>query len=58
MEQIKVLIADDMEMAREGLQRLLADTPDITVVGQASTHLGAVELAGELRPDVVLRDLN
>ena len=55
--RIRVLLADDHEIVREGLASLLTDEPDIEVVGQASDGQEAVELAGEIRPDVVLMDV-
>ncbi len=54
---IRVVIADDHSMVRGGLQQLLASTADIEVVGAAANGREAVELAGQLRPDVVLMDL-
>ncbi len=54
---IRVLIADDHEIVREGLQTLLAEQPDIVVVGQAADGAQAVSLAESLHPDVVLMDL-
>lgn len=53
---IRLLIADDHEVVRLGLKRLVAGT-DITVVGEAATGEQAVQLAGELQPDVVLLDI-
>jgi len=54
---IRVVIVDDHSMVRGGLQQLLASTADIEVVGSAANGQEAVELAGRLRPDVVLMDL-
>ena len=55
---IKVLIVDDHELIRVGLQRLLADYADIEVVGQAENGEQAVEQSKLLNPDVVLMDIN
>lgn len=53
---IRVLIVDDHELVAESLERLLADQSDIEVVGIAGTGAEALEMAAELRPDVVLMD--
>ena len=57
MSQIKVLIADDMDLHRELLRRLLERQPDIAVIGEAGSPEEAVRLTGDLAPDVVLMDL-
>jgi DNA-binding NarL/FixJ family response regulator len=54
---IRVLVADDQAMVREGLSVLLAAQPDIEVVGEAGNGREAVDKATELRPDVVLMDV-
>ncbi|MGA5315428.1 response regulator [Streptomyces pseudogriseolus] len=54
---IRVLIADDQQMVRQGFTVLLNTQPDIEVVGQAVNGLDAVEQVGELAPDVVLMDI-
>jgi two-component system, NarL family, response regulator NreC len=54
---IKLVIADDHVVMREGLAALLEDEPDMKVVGQASTGLEALTLARELRPDIALLDI-
>ncbi len=54
---IRVLIADDQRVVREGLATLLALLPDIEVVAAASDGDEAVALAAELSPDIVLMDL-
>jgi DNA-binding NarL/FixJ family response regulator len=55
---VRVLIADDQKVVREGLVSLIGLLPGITVVGAAIDGHDAVRQAGELRPDVVLMDLN
>lgn len=57
MNRIRVLIADDHTLVREGLRALLASQDDCEVVGEASTGREAVERALRLRPDVVLMDI-
>ncbi|MFJ7276245.1 response regulator [Kitasatospora sp. NPDC098663] len=54
---VTLLIADDDEVTRSGLRTLLAVQPGITVVGEASDGVDAVEQAQRLRPDVVLMDV-
>jgi two-component system, LytTR family, response regulator AlgR len=53
----RVLIVDDEPPARERLRRLLAELGDIEVSAEAGTGVQAVQLAGELHPDVVLLDV-
>lgn len=55
---VRVLIADDQKVVREGLVSLIGLLPGIDVVGAAIDGDDAVRQAGELRPDVVLMDLN
>lgn len=57
MEKIKVLLADDHTVVRQGLRALLEAEPDISIVGEAETGRQALRLTLELRPDVVLMDL-
>lgn len=55
---IRVLLAEDHVIVREGLRRLLEEEPDIKVVGEADNGREAARLAEELRPDVVVMDLS
>ncbi|MFF4398141.1 response regulator [Streptomyces sp. NPDC001480] len=54
---IRVLIADDQQMVRQGFTVLLNTQPDIDVVGQAVDGRDAIAKVAELRPDVVLMDI-
>ena len=54
---IRVLIADDHDIVRSGLRMLLLAEPDIEIVGEASSGREAVEMALDLRPDVVVMDV-
>ena len=52
-----MVIVDDHAVLRAGLEQLLAGEPDLEVVGKAASGDEAIDLARELRPDVVLMDL-
>lgn len=54
---IRVLFVDDHEMVRIGVSAYLSAQPDIDVVGEADNGRQGVELALELRPDIILMDL-
>ncbi|MFC1677413.1 response regulator [Planctomycetota bacterium] len=55
---IKVLLADDHKITREGLRSLLEKDGNMEVIAQAEQGREAVRLAGELRPDVVIMDVS
>jgi DNA-binding NarL/FixJ family response regulator len=54
---IRVLLADDHRIFREGLKALIADEPDITVVGEAANGKEIVDLVGRVPSDVVVMDI-
>jgi PAS domain S-box-containing protein len=56
--KIRVLIADDHIVVRQGLFKLLDEQPDIHVIGDAGKAYEAVEMARRLKPDVVLMDIS
>lgn len=57
-KKVRVLLAEDHTLVRQGFRRMLEDDPRLTVVGEASTGLSAIELCGKLKPDVVVMDLS
>ncbi len=57
MDKIRVLIVDDHTIVREGVRLLLEAQPDIEVVGEAADGQEAVELMRQLKPDLVLMDI-
>jgi pilus assembly protein CpaE len=57
-DRIKVLIVDDIPETRDHLAKLLGFESDVEVVGAAAGGPEAIEMAGRLRPDVVLMDIN
>jgi len=56
-DPIRVLIVDDHALFRRGLEMVLAEEPDIELVGEASDGAEAVAKAGEALPDVILMDI-
>lgn len=57
MSSIRVLLADDHSLVRKGFRRLLEDAPEIEVVGEAANGSVAIELALQLKPQVVVMDM-
>lgn len=55
---IRVLICDDQDVVREGIQAILGTVPEIYVVGTAANGAQAIEAVEQWNPDVVLMDLN
>lgn len=58
MSNVRVLLADDHSLFREGIRSLLEDQDDIEIVGEAEDGLEVVNLATELNPTVILMDIN
>ncbi len=54
---IRIVVADDHSVVRQGLKMFLGLDPELEIVGEAENGAEAVKLAGELAPDVVLMDL-
>jgi DNA-binding NarL/FixJ family response regulator len=57
-QKIRILVADDHTLLRNGIRALLEDQPDIVVVGEAGDGREAVRLVDQLRPNVVLMDIS
>jgi CheY-like chemotaxis protein/two-component sensor histidine kinase len=55
---LRVLLADDHEIVRQGLVSLLSEAPTVEIVGEATNGREAVNLADRLRPDVVIMDVS
>jgi DNA-binding NarL/FixJ family response regulator len=58
MKRIRILIADDHTMVRQGLSQICEAEPDMEVVGQAANGREAVLFARSLQPDIVVMDIN
>ena len=57
MKPIRILLADDHAVVRQGFKMILGAQPDMEIVGEAGNGREAVELAEELKPDVVVMDV-
>jgi DNA-binding NarL/FixJ family response regulator len=58
MSPIKLLIADDHKLFREGLKALFSITEDIEIIGEAEDGDGVLKKCMDLRPDIILMDIN
>lgn len=56
-KKIRVALADDQRLLREGLRIILEAAPDIDVVGEAEDGLAAITLAAQVQPDIMLMDI-
>lgn len=54
---VRVLLADDQPLVRSGLRVIMADHPDLEVVGEAANGAEAVQLVADISPDVVVMDI-
>ncbi|MBN1147780.1 MAG: response regulator transcription factor [Anaerolineales bacterium] len=57
MDRIRILLADDHTILRDGIRSLLEDQPDMQVIGEAEDGHTAIRMACELEPDVALMDI-
>lgn len=57
MKRIRILLADDHAVVRQGFKMILGAEADMEIVGEAGTGRGAIELAESLKPDVVVMDI-
>src|SRR3954453_3478003 len=57
MSKIRIMLADDHTLFRQGIRTLISVEPDMEVVGEAANGGDAVDKCGETRPDVVLMDI-
>ena len=58
MEKLRILLAEDHRILREGLKRLIAEQPNMEVIGEADNGIAAWQQAKELEPDIVLMDIS
>ncbi|MEU1595968.1 response regulator transcription factor [Streptomyces sp. NPDC005708] len=54
---VRIILADDQPLVRSGLRVLMADCPDLEVVGEAATGAEAVQLVSDISPDVAVMDI-
>ncbi|NLM05100.1 MAG: response regulator transcription factor, partial [Clostridiales bacterium] len=58
MDKIKLLLVDDHSLVRQGIKQILELEEDLEVIGQASDGEEAIKKAQELKPDIILLDIN
>ena len=58
MKRIRILLADDHAVVRQGFKMILGAQADMEIVGEAANGREAVELAAQLNPDIVVMDVN
>lgn len=58
MDKLKILLAEDHRILRQGLKRLIDEQPNMEVVGEADDGLAAFQKASQLEPDIVLMDVS
>ena len=58
MEKLKILLAEDHRILREGLKRLIDEQSNMEVIGEADDGVDAWQIACELQPDVILMDVS
>jgi DNA-binding NarL/FixJ family response regulator len=56
-DRIRIVLADDHALVRQGFRRILEDEPDLSVIGEAGSGLEAIEQVKSLQPDVVVMDM-
>ena len=57
-QQTSILLVDDHALVRTGIRRLLEDSKQINIVGEAESGESSISMAAELKPDVILMDVN
>ena len=58
MEKIKVMLADDHTLVREGLKQLLMTFENIEVIGEAEDGVEAIDLVQKIQPDIFIMDIS
>src|SRR2546425_7987124 len=56
-QPVRILVADDHAIFRDGLRRLLEGDEDVTIVGEASNGAECIKMLAKLKPDILLLDL-